>query len=96
MAFTHMGVQVHELEDYVKHVDPLPFAKEIVSYPTPQENDLKFPNPDSTEVQQRKVFEYVPEYLPYMHPELNGTLKNVFFSFCKSVFTNISWTNQVA
>lgn len=72
MAFGHMGVQVHELEDYVKHVEPLPFAKEVVAYPAPQENDLKFPNPDSKEVQQRKVFEYVPEYLPYMHPELNG------------------------
>ncbi|KAL4226377.1 transcription initiation factor TFIID subunit 3 [Mactra antiquata] len=71
MAFNHMGVELHELQDYINHVDALPFAKDIVSFPVPQENDLKFPNPDSKEVQQRKVFEYIPEYLPYMHPELN-------------------------
>lgn len=70
-AFTDMGMQVHELEDYIKHVEPLPFAKETVAFPAPQQNDLKFPNPESKEVQQRKVFEYIPEHLPYMHPELN-------------------------
>ncbi|XP_052284872.1 transcription initiation factor TFIID subunit 3-like isoform X1 [Dreissena polymorpha] len=70
VAFEHMGIQVSELDDYMKHVEPLPFAKEVVSYPVPCENDLKFPHPDSKEVQQRKVFDFVPEHLPYMHPEL--------------------------
>ena len=55
-------------------VDAVPFAKEIVSFPVPSQNDLKFPKPDSKEVQQRKVFEFVPEHLPYMHPELNGKI----------------------
>ena len=72
LAFSHMGLKPSEVEDYATHMDLVPFAKDVVSYPAPSENDLKFPNPDSREVQQRKVFEFVPEHLPYMHPELNG------------------------
>ena len=74
LALGHMGVSLHELEEYIKHVDPIEFAKEVVAFPVPRQNDLKFPNPESKEVQQRKVFEFVPEHLPYMHPELNGRL----------------------
>ena len=78
LAFGHMGIRLEELEDYVRHVEPLPFAQEVVAFPQPQPVDLKFPNPESKEVQQRKVFEFVPEHLPYMHPELNGKKKLVF------------------
>lgn len=67
LAFRHLGVQLGELEDYVQHVDPLPFAQDVVSFPAPKRNNLRFPRADSREVLQRE--EHVPEHLPPMFPE---------------------------
>lgn len=87
-ALIRVGVIQLKLQCFLlsfQHVEPLPFAKEVVSFPVPCQNDLKFPNPDSKEVQQRKVFEFVPEHLPYMHPELNGNLSFVYFPLPKAL-----------
>ncbi|XP_021356961.1 transcription initiation factor TFIID subunit 3-like isoform X2 [Mizuhopecten yessoensis] len=68
LAFGHLGIQLGELEDYVHHVDPLPFAQEVVAFPAPKRNNLQFPRYDSREVLQRE--EHIPEYLPAMFPEI--------------------------
>ncbi|XP_033746840.1 transcription initiation factor TFIID subunit 3-like [Pecten maximus] len=67
LAFGHLGIQLGELEDYVHHVDPLPFAHEVVSFPVPKRNNFQFPRSDSREVLQRD--EHIPDHLPAMFPE---------------------------
>ncbi|ELU12136.1 hypothetical protein CAPTEDRAFT_39082, partial [Capitella teleta] len=62
LAFQEMGISVPELKDYLKHVDPLPFACEVPQFPVPRENLLQFPNPGSRELLERK--EYVDDYFP--------------------------------
>ncbi|KAJ8301671.1 hypothetical protein KUTeg_020658 [Tegillarca granosa] len=66
LAFRHLGVQLNELQDFVQQVDPVPFAHETVSFPAPKKCNLRFPNPNSREIQNRD--EHIPEYLPLMHP----------------------------
>lgn len=75
LAFRDLGINLSELEDYVKHVDPLPFAHEVVAFPAPKENNLHFPKPNSREVVQRledEDFEHIHEHLPPMYPEQEG------------------------
>ncbi|XP_059148601.1 transcription initiation factor TFIID subunit 3-like [Physella acuta] len=73
LTFGHLGINVCELEDYVKHVDPVPFAHQVVSFPAPKSGSLGFPNPRSREVLQHRE-EHIPHHLPYMFPHMKDEI----------------------
>ena len=70
LTFEHLGIRLGELEEYVRQVDPIPFAHDVVSFPAPKRSNLQFPNPRSREIRQRE--EHVHEHLPYMYPGMEG------------------------
>uniref|UniRef100_A0ABM5GLU0 Transcription initiation factor TFIID subunit 3 isoform X2 n=1 Tax=Pogona vitticeps TaxID=103695 RepID=A0ABM5GLU0_9SAUR len=61
-AFKLMGVNLHELEDYILNIEPVTFAHQIPSFPVSKNNVLQFPQPGSKDAEDRK--EYIPDYLP--------------------------------
>ncbi|XP_072003513.1 transcription initiation factor TFIID subunit 3 isoform X1 [Engystomops pustulosus] len=61
-AFKLMGVNIHELEDYIHNIEPVTFPHQIPSFPVTKNNVLQFPPPGSKDVEDRK--EYIPDYLP--------------------------------
>ena len=71
LTFRHMGINIGELEDYVRHVDPVPFAHEVVAFPAPKTNNLQFPNPNSREILHHRE-EHIHEHLPHMFPGMEG------------------------
>lgn len=71
LTFRHLGINLGELEDYVRHVDPVPFAHEVVAFPAPKKNNLRFPNPRSREILQHRD-EHVHDHLPYMFSGMEG------------------------
>lgn len=73
LAFRHMGVSISELEEYVRHVEPLPFAHEIVQFPAPRSSNLQIPKPGHKELLTRE--EHIEEYMPLMFPTPEGESK---------------------
>ncbi|KAI8764249.1 transcription initiation factor TFIID subunit 3 [Biomphalaria glabrata] len=74
LAFRHMGINLSELEDYVRHVEPVPFAHEVVAFPAPKPAvNLGFPNPRSREVLQHRE-EHIPSHMPFMFPNLKDEI----------------------
>ncbi|ETE62863.1 Transcription initiation factor TFIID subunit 3, partial [Ophiophagus hannah] len=61
-AFKLMGVNLHELEDYILNIEPVTFAHQIPSFPVSKNNVLQFPQPGSKDAEERK--EYIPDYMP--------------------------------
>ncbi|RLW01974.1 hypothetical protein DV515_00007596 [Chloebia gouldiae] len=61
-AFKLMGVNLHELEDYIHNIEPVTFAHQIPSFPVSKNNVLQFPQLGSKDAEERK--EYIPDYLP--------------------------------
>ncbi|XP_056429233.1 transcription initiation factor TFIID subunit 3 [Hyla sarda] len=61
-AFKLMGVNLHELEDYIHNIEPVTFSHQIPSFPVSKNNVLQFPPPGSKDIEDRK--EYIPDYLP--------------------------------
>ncbi|XP_053572412.1 transcription initiation factor TFIID subunit 3 isoform X2 [Bombina bombina] len=61
-AFKLMGVNLHELEDYIHNIEPVTFPHQIPSFPVSKNNVLQFPPSGSKDVEDRK--EYIPDYLP--------------------------------
>ncbi|XP_072257925.1 transcription initiation factor TFIID subunit 3 isoform X2 [Pyxicephalus adspersus] len=61
-AFKLMGVNLHELEDYIHNIEPVTFPHQIPSFPVSKNNVLQFPPPGSKDLEDRK--EYIPDYLP--------------------------------
>ncbi|NWU50480.1 TAF3 factor, partial [Dromas ardeola] len=61
-AFKLMGVNLHELEDYIHNIEPVTFAHQIPSFPVSKNNVLQFPQPGSKDAEERK--EYIPDYMP--------------------------------
>lgn len=57
-----MGVNLHELEDYIHNIEPVTFPHQIPSFPVSKNNVLQFPPPGIKDVEDRK--EYIPDYLP--------------------------------
>lgn len=72
LAFRTLGISLSELDDYIKHVEALPFGKDVAAFPKPKKSNLCFPNPKSREIYHRE--EHVPDYLPYMFPGMEGRL----------------------
>ena len=70
LAFRHLIVSPSELEEYITNADPVPYAHDVVAFPVPKKNNLQFPKLGSREVATRD--ESIPEYMPLMHPELEG------------------------
>ncbi|XP_018421903.1 PREDICTED: transcription initiation factor TFIID subunit 3 isoform X2 [Nanorana parkeri] len=61
-AFKLMGVNLHELEDYIHNIEPVTFPQQIPAFPVSKNNVLQFPPPGSKDIEDRK--EYIPDYLP--------------------------------
>lgn len=61
-AFKLMGVNLHELEDYIHNIEPVTFAHQIPLFPVSKNNVLQFPQPGSKDAEERK--EYIPDYMP--------------------------------
>ncbi|XP_077025572.1 transcription initiation factor TFIID subunit 3 [Tamandua tetradactyla] len=61
-AFQLMGVNLHELEDYIHNIEPVTFPHQIPSFPVSKNNVLQFPQPGSKDAEERK--EYIPDYMP--------------------------------
>lgn len=70
LAFWDMGINLPELEEYIRNVDSVPCVYEIPKYPIPRDSHLNFLKPGSREVVTRPV--HVHEHLPPMHPEMEG------------------------
>lgn len=70
-AFSDMGINVSELEEYVEYVAPVPCAVSVPKYPVERESHLNLLKPGSREVVTRPV--HIHEHLPAMYPELEGT-----------------------
>lgn len=68
LAFRHLNVSPSELEEYITNADPVPYAHDVVAFPVPKKINLQFPKPECREVVTRD--EYIPDYMPLMHPEL--------------------------
>ncbi|XP_078533158.1 transcription initiation factor TFIID subunit 3 isoform X2 [Lissotriton helveticus] len=61
-AFKLMGVNLHELEDYIHNIEPVTFPHQIPYFPVSKNNVLQFPQPGSKDAEERK--EYIPDYMP--------------------------------
>ncbi|XP_064607437.1 transcription initiation factor TFIID subunit 3-like isoform X2 [Liolophura sinensis] len=69
LAFFHLGIPLGELEEYVRHLDPVLFAQDVVSFPVRKSNNFQFPK--SREIQQERE-EHEPDHLPYMYPGMEA------------------------
>ena len=70
LAIQEMGINLNEVDDYIKHVDPVPFAVDVPAFPVQRPNHLNFPKPNSRELRERE--EHVPPHLPPLNPSWNG------------------------
>lgn len=72
LAFHDLGILLSELEEYIGNVEPVAFAQRVPNFPVARPTCLQHPKPGSRELLQRP--EWVHEFLPPMHPELEGGL----------------------
>lgn len=79
-AFKLMGVNLHELEDYIHNIEPVTFAHQIPSFPVSKNNVLQFPQLGSKDAEERK--EYIPDYLPPIVSSQEGAKSILCFQFC--------------
>lgn len=77
-AFKLMGVNLHELEDYIHNIEPVTFAHQIPSFPVSKNNVLQFPQPGSKDAEERK--EYIPDYMPPIVSSQEGAKLIILFS----------------
>lgn len=70
MAFRSLNIDLDEIAEYVRNVDPVPCAVAVPKLPIHKENHLNFLKPGSREVVTRPV--HVHEHLPPMYPENEG------------------------
>lgn len=83
-----MGVNLHELEDYIHNIEPVTFAHQIPSFPVSKNNVLQFPQLGSKDAEERK--EYIPDYLPPIVSSQEGAKSILCFHFwCLWVFVGI-------
>ncbi|XP_049805860.1 transcription initiation factor TFIID subunit 3 isoform X1 [Schistocerca nitens] len=68
LAFREMGINLQDMEDYIKNVESVPCHGEIPKFPVPRDSHLNFLKPGSREVVTRPV--HVHEHLPPMYPEM--------------------------
>lgn len=87
-AFKLMGVNLHELEDYIHNIEPVTFAHQIPSFPVSKNNVLQFPQPGSKDAEERK--EYIPDYMPPIVSSQEGAELIICFSnFISCVFADL-------
>ncbi|XP_054011297.1 transcription initiation factor TFIID subunit 3-like isoform X2 [Hylaeus anthracinus] len=67
LAFQHMNIDIQELTEYIKNVEPVPYPIAVPKFPIQRENHLNFLKPGSREVVTRPV--HVHEHLPAMYPD---------------------------
>lgn len=83
LAFREMGVNLPELEDYIKNVDAVTSGTELAKFPVARESHLNFLKPGSREVVTRPV--HVHEHLPPMYPEMEGESPIFFYILVLSI-----------
>ncbi|XP_076641348.1 TBP-associated factor 3 isoform X2 [Halictus rubicundus] len=66
LAFQHMNIDMQELSDYIKNVDPVPYPMTVPKFPIRRDSHLNFLKPGSREVVTRPM--HVHEHLPAMYP----------------------------
>ncbi|XP_049818269.1 transcription initiation factor TFIID subunit 3 isoform X3 [Aethina tumida] len=93
LAFRDMGINVSELEEYVKYVNFAAPPAAVPKYPIPKETNLNFLKPGSKEVVTRPV--HIHEHLPPMYPLLEGADNDLDLSEMKKEIDNVSDTGQV-
>lgn len=86
-AFKLMGVNLHELEDYIHNIEPVTFPHQIPSFPVSKNNVLQFPQPGSKDAEERK--EYIPDYMPPIVSSQEGAKLTIFFLFGLYLFLSI-------
>lgn len=62
LAFSAIGIEIKELEEYIEYVDSVPCNYHVPKYPVAKESHLNFLKPGSKEVVTRPV--HVHEHLP--------------------------------
>lgn len=71
LAFHDLGILLSELEEFTSNVEPVPFAQRLPQFPVARPSSLQHPKQGSRELLHRP--HWVHEFLPPMHPELEGT-----------------------
>lgn len=72
LAFRDIGINLPEVEEFVKYVNFGIPAAEVCKYPVPKEDQLNFLKPGSKEVVTRPV--HIHEHLPPMNHILEGNI----------------------
>ncbi|XP_076447730.1 uncharacterized protein LOC143284685 [Babylonia areolata] len=67
LAFRLNSVNLNELEEYVRHVEPVPFGQESVAFPAQKANSLQIPSRNSREIRDHRE-EHIHDHLPPMFP----------------------------
>lgn len=62
LCFQDIGVNLYEMENYIRDVEPIPFFHDIPKYPIPKKNNLQHPPPGSRHCRERLAS--IPEYMP--------------------------------
>lgn len=66
VVFNGLGVNIQELQDYVSQTVGVPSEIKVPKYPVKRPHKLNFPPLRSREILGRP--DYIPSYLPLMHP----------------------------
>ena len=74
LAFSAMGVEIKQLEEYIEYVESVPCNYQVPKYPVAKESHLNFLKPGSKEVVTRPV--HVHEHLPPTILEEQGYSQN--------------------
>lgn len=72
LAFRHMNIDVQELAEYIKNVEPVQCPVSVPKFPVHRKSHLNFLKPGSREVVTRPV--HVHEHLPAMYPNTEGKI----------------------
>lgn len=70
LTFQNMNIDLQELIEYVKNVEPVPCVLPVPKLPIHRDSHLNFLKPGSQEVVTRPV--HVHEHLPPMYPATEG------------------------
>lgn len=70
LAFQDLNVDINDLEEYVRNVDPVPCVINPPKLPVHRESHLNFLKPGSREVLRRPI--HIQEHLPPMYPDKEG------------------------
>ncbi|CAG9797457.1 unnamed protein product [Chironomus riparius] len=74
LTLRDMGINMHEIIEYISYVDPIITNLEIPKYPVAKDSHFNFLKPGSKEVLTRPV--HIHEHLPPINPQEEATYSN--------------------